>query len=219
MIPRLGKSAEFGVAMAALLLPVSGQAQIAGPFSGTSTAQYIGGDAVLEDFSRVGKCHAVTTRAKSEAFIAAAIGTPEEAAAYKQLIGKNTTCLADLTRLRTSRAILRGAIAEGLYKLRFAAGAPLSPQLIAPAQPPQTVIGQFADCYARAHPQEVHRLLTSTRIASKDEHVAFLKMAPGFGACLPAGQQVALRPSIARFGLAEALYRATLAGQPALAGK
>jgi hypothetical protein len=202
------------VAAAGAMLPaITAHAQIAGHFSGTSTAQYIGGDAIMEDISRVGKCLAETKRAKSEAFIAAAMGTPEEAAAYKQLIGRNTTCLADLSRLRTSRAILRGAIAEGLYKLRFAAGAPsyLQP---APVQAPQT----FADCYARAHPQQIHGLLTKTRIASKDEHVAFLRMAPDFSACLPAGKQAALRPSIVRLELAEALYRATLAPQPAPAG-
>jgi hypothetical protein len=211
--------AAFAMALGAISLPAAGSTQIAGPFSGTSTAEYIGGDAIFEDIGRVGRCLAETKRAKSEAFIAAATGTPEEAAAYKQLIGRNTTCLADLTRLSTSRAILRGAIAEGLYELRYAAGAPVSSQLVAATEVPRSIIGQFADCYARAHPLEVHRLLTQTRIASKDEHAAFVRMAPGFSACLPAGRQVALRPTEIRLGLAEALYRATLVRQPALAGK
>lgn len=201
--------------MAALLLPAAGHAQIAPTFSGSSTSQAITGEAFLEDLSRVGKCLAETKRSKSEAFIAATLGTPEEAAAYKQLIGKNTTCLADLSRMSVSRPLFRGAIAEGLYRAQFAAGAPTPPGPAAAGGIPRTVMGQFADCYARAHPREVHALVTGTKIASKEERAAFFRMASGFGACLPAGTRVALQPSEVRLSLAEALYRSALGSQPA----
>jgi hypothetical protein len=113
-----------------------------------------------------------------------------------------------------TRDILRGVVAEGLYTRTAAA----PPPALAAAPDDVPVIGpdgrelripalvSFARCFAAIRPNEVHNLLTTTRLGTRPEHEAIGAMASEFGQCLPAGVRVNLQAPIVRIVLAEAIY-------------
>lgn len=210
-------AAAAATILAALTCVGAAFAQVAPTYSGTSTMQTYSGDSIMQDLSNVGTCLVRRKAAQAEAFIAAPMGSPAEAAAYKALVGRSTSCLRDLSSMSVAQPLLRGAIAEALYKARFSGGAPAAPA--AAAAPSADLMSQFADCYARAHPQEVHALVTRTRITTKEERAALSRMAPGFGPCLPSGVRIELRPSYVRLAFIEAFYRAAVGNSAVQAGK
>ncbi len=204
--------------LAAILASGSpGFAQVAPTYSGTSTMQTYSGNSVMQDLSNVGSCLVRRKAAQSDAFVAAPMGSPAETAAYKALVGRGTSCLRDLSSMNVARTLMRGAIAEALYKTRFSGRAPTA-LASSGTGASADLVSQFADCYARANPQQVHSLVMGTRITSKEERAAVARMATGFGPCLPSGVRVEVQPTVFRLAFIEALYRAAAANPAPQAG-
>ena len=194
--------------LAAAVAAAPAQAQIAPGYSGSSTTTY-GMDAT--EFWRTvrgfGNCFAKERPADALALIATQPDSKDEAAVYKRISrGESKVCLTD-TSLRVPVPLIRGAIAEGLYKR----GVALPPDLIlAPVAPgtPVRTLGDAARCYAAAHRSEAERLLAETAAGSKKERAALQAMAGDFFDCLPpTAQKRAFNPTQIRFRLAETLLR------------
>ena len=194
--------------LAAAVAAAPAQGQIAPGYSGSSTTTY-GMDAT--EFWRTvrgfGACFAKENPAEALALIATEPDSKAEAAVYKRMSrGESKICLTD-TSIRVPVPLIRGSIAEGLYKR----GVPLPPELVlAPLPPGATVrtLGEAARCYAAGHRVEAENLLAETVPGSKKERAALDAMAAGFFDCLPrSAQKRAFNPTQIRFRLAEALLR------------
>jgi hypothetical protein len=173
-------------------------------FQSSTTTYY--GAGILQDLETVGQCEAASQSRKTAAFILTTPGSAEEETAYRALFGHNVACLGLFTRLSVPRYQLRGALAEGLYKL------PPKKQPIAPASVPAPAaspfaIDQIAECYTRANPDTVRAFLLSTTAETRQEQTAFAGFAGDLGPCIPAGVQIKLNADRVRLALAEAAYR------------
>ena len=211
-----------------IALTGTASAQLAPGYSGQSGVQYMGNEEVWWSLRQLGGCLARTRPRASETFLATQPGTPAEAAASRALLGTNTSCLQPNSRLSVTRDLLRGVVAEGLYTRTVTA----PPPALATAPDDVPAIGRdgkelripilvsFARCYVAMRPNEVHNLLTTTRLGTRAEHEAIGTMAADFGQCLRAGARVNLQAPVVRIVLAEAIYhRARAAGAAAPQGR
>ena len=204
-----------GIAAAAAAMPA--QAQLGPAYSGQSGVREASTDEFYWALSELGSCLAASKPKQSLSFLAAASGSSAEGAAAKQLIGYNASCLRNLNRMGVERKLLRGAVAEALYKK--AAASPLA----ASAQPGSAptrmsaanlkalgydgLVDGFTACLAALRPDLVHQLLVNTRLGSKDEEGAVAQISPSFSDCLPNNIKLNLHPAELRLALAEAAYR------------
>jgi|GEM_PF-2950880 len=206
----------------AALLAVAGfagsaQAQLSPGYSGHSGIRYMGGEESWWTLRQLGDCLARSGTAASQALLATRPGTAAETAATRSLLRRYSLCLRHANRLSAPRNLIRGAVAEGLYRSTFAAPPPaqaLDPEEEA-NRPPLPFVTDFATCFAKVRPAEVHALLTTTRLGTSDEHAAFERLAPQLGQCIPQGVTLTGVPAPqVRLALAEAIYQRAVAAAP-----
>src|SRR5262249_23259133 len=112
------------LSIAAMLLvagvPTSAMGPLEGSRSGTSSMTYFSGQVGMNELRDFGVCYASNERKDALRLVSTKAGSVEEAQTYKELFGKaDQYCLAGVTSLRASHMLVRGAIAEGLYKKRI----------------------------------------------------------------------------------------------------
>jgi hypothetical protein len=168
----------------------------------------------------LGRCLVQSKRDQSVAFLRTAINSPEEGRAFGALISRrgNNSCMRNMVRATVVRAHVRGVVAENLYKSLpvFAAGGSVPQGFAGPKE--VRSIHEFADCYIASNYADARSLLVETRLATQEETDRIRMMAPGFGDCLPQGQQIRIVPIDIRLALAEALYRVSLSRSTPLEG-
>ena len=183
-------------------------AQIAPGMSGRSTTD------VIEDngeFWRTlvafGNCYADRSAERAFALLATEPGSRDEQQAFRRLFGRGTnSCLHETTLVGLSRAMVRGAIAEGLYRRRTAVPDDLRLPPIEPAA--VRTLSEAARCYTAAHGAEVEALVAGSRAGSRREFEQLSAMADDIFACMPetaAGRS--FDPTLLRYRLVEALLR------------
>jgi len=201
-------AAALAVGLAATVAGHGASAQIAPGQSGSSTTTVIEDDGeAWRTLVAFGTCYAARNSANAFALIATEPGSREEARTYRRLFSRDTqSCLGGNTELQMPPAMVRGAIAEGLYER----GVAPPPDLV--QAPPQAgsvrTLSEAARCYAAAHRDRVHALAADTRAGSRQEHAALSAMAPDFFRCVPdtaRGRQ--FDPTLIRYRLIEAALR------------
>lgn len=156
----------------------------------------------------LGSCLAKQKPELARAFVATTIDSAEETKAFKALFHRRyNVCMSNFIRADMVRAHVRGVIAEGLFE--GIDGAAVSDRLahLPPAPDAISTLHDFARCYVVAHPGKARDLLEQTRLATKGEEAFVREIAGDFAPCLPQGKTASLRPTVARFAIAEALYR------------
>jgi hypothetical protein len=192
--------------VAAALGGAQAPAQLATGRSGSSTMTYFSGDAVLAEALTFGECYAKAQPAKSLRLIATQPGSREEAQTYVAMFkSSNQGCLGDVVELRVPLDMVRGGIAEGLYKGRIPVPAELM-QTVPVLKEIRNLSGA-ARCYVATHREEARRLIASTGPGSRKEFDAVMKLLPDFRKCVPSGAKAQFSPTLVRFRLAEALLR------------
>jgi len=192
-------------AAAGLATPAA--AQIAPSRSGTSSMTYLGQDEVWDAIGEFGVCYAGTNRKGALSLIATEPNSDAETATYKKLFGKGNPCLGDVVGLHgIAISMIRGAVAEGLYRKRVAIPA----ELMQTAPPVGQIhnLGQAALCYTAAHADQAQALIATTHAGSRKEYDAMKALADDFWQCIPAGaRHLSFDSTQIRFRIAEALLR------------
>ena len=199
------------MAASAFVLASLGQAnvamaQLASSRSGSSTLQVIEGSQIYVDIAAFGRCYAQTFPANALRLMATEPGSREEVAFFQRMFRQEQSCLTDLSYMRTSQGMIRGAIAEGLYERHVAI--PASLWLPAPAAgAPIRTISEAARCYTATDRGSVMRLL-QTRPGGREETAAIQALMPEFSRCVPPGaSNYRISSTQLRLKLAEALLR------------
>ena len=199
----------FVLAAALLAAAAPASAQIAPGLSGRSTTD------VIEDngeFWRTlvafGNCYADNNAERAFTLIATEPGSSEERQVFRGLFTRGTnSCLYGTTLVNVTRAMVRGAIAEGLYRR----GTAIPIHLVQPpleAGVPARTLSEAARCYTAAHRSEVEALVAGSRAGSRQELEQLNAMADDFFACLPeSGRDRSFDPTLIRYRLVEALLR------------
>ncbi|GGD52244.1 hypothetical protein GRI62_05565 [Erythrobacter arachoides] len=199
------------MAFAALcVIAVPAQAQLSSGTSGFSSAPVNASEAEYwQMMGRLGQCLANSKEEASRTFLAAPIDSEAENAAFAALFHRQSNrCMGNFVSASLLRAHVRGVVAEGLIeqlpedrRAALVATPPAEPDTIAN-------LHDFARCYVAMHPAESMTLLRETRLQSAGELAYIQQIAGDFGACLPEGRDVSLRPLNVRLALAEALHHA-----------
>jgi hypothetical protein len=200
----------------AILLAVAAGASLASPAaaqiapgrSGSSSMSYLGEKEIWPVVSEFGSCYAEVNRLDALKLIATVPNSASEAQTYRKLFTKPyQSCLGDVTSMGgMAIGMIRGAIAEGLYKKRIALPANL--MLTAPAPGQIRNLSHAALCYAAAHPDAARALIAQTKPGSRKEFDAIVAMMPDFRRCIPQGAlNTQFDATQIRFRIAEALLR------------
>ena len=183
-------------------------AQIASGFSGSSSTTDMGAEEAWQTLRAFGTCYASRYLPDALALIATEPASRAEAETYRRLFRRdNQYCLGDGTELRMSVTMVRGAIAEGLYR-NGAALPPALAQSVPASGVPIRTLSEAARCYVATHRDRARALVGETAPASRQELAALDRMAPDFFRCVPAtarGRQ--FNATQIRYRLAEALLR------------
>lgn len=191
------------------LLASPASAQISNGASGSSTMSYLSGEEGLQEVVGFGDCYAKEQPEKALRLIATRPASVEEAQAYRSMFKKHyQSCLGDVSRLSADLALIRGAIAQGLYRRQVPVPAALMQTVPAVAQVRN--VSDAARCYVASHREEARRVVAETKVGSRKEHDAVVKLMPDFFKCVPAGAKVQFTATLVRLRLAEALLRTTL---------
>jgi hypothetical protein len=187
----------------------SASAQLAAGYSGNSSLSNIQGEEAYRILRAFGACYASRNSAGALALIATDPGTREEADTYRSLFRRDVQCLGseENTEMRFPLPMVRGAIAEGLYRNRAALPANLALSAPAPGAPIRK-LSEAARCYAATHRNEADTLVATTVPGSRREYELVSAMVPEFVRCLP--ETARGRRFLAtqlRYSFAEALYR------------
>jgi hypothetical protein len=191
-------------------------AQLAPGRSGSSTTKYLSSEESMVALVVFGRCYAKQQPEKALRLIATEPTSRAEAQIYIELFRKSDeACLGDVSSMSMDLPLIRGAIAEGLYRSNIA----LPPALMQTAPAPAEVrnLAGAARCYAAAHRQEVRTLLAETKVGSRKEFDAVSKLMPDFYKCVPGGAKFNFSATVIRFRLAEALLRTSVATTPTAA--
>ncbi len=204
---RLGST---GPVLLAVALAVGGArpvaAQISNGASGSSTMSYLSAEEGLQEVVGFGDCYAKEQPEKALRLIATRPASREEAQTYLSLFKKHyQSCLGDVSRLSADLALIRGAIAQGLYKRKIPVPAALMQTVPAVAQVRN--VSDAARCYVASHREEARQVVAETKVGSRKEHDAVVKLMPGFFKCVPDGANVQFTATLVRLRLAEALLR------------
>jgi hypothetical protein len=184
-----------------------------GSRSGTTTQYYIRGQEVWSSLGDFGRCYASTQRKEALKLVATRPGSIEEAQTYKALFQKSDeSCLGSITELRVSHLMVRGAIAEGLYKKKIL----VPPELTVAAAPSVDQVRSMSDaalCFVGRHAEEARSLVNGTEPGSKKEFEAMTALFPAFAACVPpaAREKMRVEATLIRFRIAEALWKLGMA--------
>jgi hypothetical protein len=157
-------------------------------------------------------------RDPSRRVLALVPGSAEETVAVRRLV--TPRCLEREARLNFNARLIRGALAEGLFRGDFGrigggrrpdvalfvmADAMVTRQTDASRR---ALLGlEFAQCIAAAAPADAQALL-GTEPVSPSEDAAFARLQPQFAPCLRSGVHLSIVKSQLRGFIAEALYRA-----------
>lgn len=210
---RMIRSSFAGLAGLALLAsPAS--AQLSNGASGSSTMFYLSNEEGMKEVVGFGDCYAKEQPEKALRLIATRPASREEAQTYVSLFKKHyQSCLGDVTRLSADLAIIRGAIAQGLYKRKVPVPAAIMQTAPAPAQVRN--LSDAARCYVASHREEARSLVAETKVGSRKEYDAVVKLMPDFRKCVPGGAKAEFTVTLVRFRLAEALLRTAPSSAPA----
>ena len=184
-------------------------AQLATGRSGSSSMTYLDASQIWPILDVYGACYAMRNKGAAFQLLATQPNSPEEAKVYRKLFAKPyQSCLGDVTALTgVPISMVRGAIAEGLYRKKVAVPA----ELIAgplPADRRAKNLAEAARCYTASNPGKVKSLLSDTKVATKEEAAAVEALMPHFAQCIPAGaRQLSVASTQIRYRLAEALLR------------
>lgn len=188
------------------LLASAASAQLSPGASGSSSMSYLSGEEGLQEVVGFGDCYAKNQPEKALRLIATPPASVEEAKTYKSLFRKYyQSCLGDVTRLSADLALIRGAIAQGLYKRKVPVPATLMQTV-----PDVTQVRNVSDaarCYVASHREEARRVVEETKVGSRLEHDAVVKLMPDFFKCVPDGARPQFTATLVRLRLAEALLR------------
>jgi hypothetical protein len=211
------RSSFFSFGLCALLAVTGAQpiaAQLSHGASGSSTMSYLSNEEGLQEVVGFGECYAKYQPEKALKLIATRPASREEALTYKSLFHKHyQSCLGDVTRLSADLALIRGAIAQGLYKRRVPVPAALMQAVPSVAQVRN--VSDAARCYVASHAEEARRVVDETKVGSRKEHDAVVKLMPDFFKCVPDGARVQFTATLVRLRLAEALLRTAPPATPA----
>ncbi len=203
----------FGGFAAFGLLASAASAQISHGASGSSTMSYLSNEEGLKEVVGFGDCYAKEQPAKALRLIATPPASREEAETYKSLFRKYyQSCLGDVVRLSADLALIRGAIAQGLYKRKVPVPAALMQTV--PAVGQVRNVSDAARCYVASHREEARQVVAETKVGSLKEHDAVVKLMPDFFKCVPDGARVDLTATLVRLRLAEALLRTAPSAAP-----
>jgi hypothetical protein len=212
---RIGRQALV-LAAAAVLASTAGNAQLASGYSGFSSGPRQG---TTEEFwfslSRLGDCFGHTKGSQSQALLATQPSSIEEAKAVQAMLGRYTACLRHADQMRATTNLVRGAIAEGLYKrqVRVPAAAievprpPAVDQETSATLVPFRVLADFSRCFAARNPDRVHRLVLETRLGTTESNAAVAALDPLASECLPPNLKIQFEPNDIRLSLVEALFK------------
>ena len=183
-------------------------AQIAPGYSGTSSLTIIEDEEAFRMLRAYGSCFAMRQPAEALALIAAAPGSSVEADTFRRRVRRTSlVCLGGETELHMPMYMLRGAIAEGLYRRGVVLPPDLALPIPAPGAPTRT-LAEAARCYIAGHRDQVRALIDQTQMGSREEYARLSEMAPDFFLCLPEGYRGGQFSTVLIRGrLAEALYR------------
>ena len=208
----VGRLAAACALASATFAPVA-HAQVASGHSGSPGPRA----GVPEEFwwalRQMGECFAKTKAEHAKELLATEPRSQAEANAASSLLGRYTVCLRHGNRIRLTTDVLRGAVAEALYKKEFSAAPPpvlgsaVSGMSEVASAGGHRLLTSFARCYASIQPESVHRLLTTTKLGGKQERAELSTMKPDFARCLPPNSAFNFHPSDVRLAMAEALYR------------
>lgn len=188
-------------------------AQLAPGMSGSSTLRYYDRETGMSVLASFGRCYAKNETARALRLIATPPTSLAERRTYIALFKKaNAYCLGDMNSLSADLPLVRGAIAEGLYRQ----GMSIPEELMQPVPAPAQVrdLSGAARCYAAPHGAEVRALL-ETKPGGRKEYDAVSKLMPEFLKCVPEGAQLNSSATVIRFRLAEAMLRTSRAAAPA----
>lgn len=205
-------STLLAAALGLLASPVS--AQISNGASGSSSMFYLNGEQAMEEVVGFGACYAKEHTEKALRLIATRPASREEAQTYISLFKKPyQDCLGDVTRLGATLPMIRGAIAQGLYKRKL----PLPPALMqtAPARAQVRNLADASRCYVATHREEARSLVADTKVGGRKEYDAVVKLLPDLRKCIPGGAKAQFTATLVRFRLAEALLRTAPSSAPA----
>ncbi|HEX8579441.1 MAG TPA: hypothetical protein VF655_07580 [Allosphingosinicella sp.] len=194
------------VAAAVACTGQAASAQLPSSRSGSSSMTYLSDQEGMAALAVFGRCYAKEEPEKALRLLATEPSSRGEAQTYIALFKKSDEyCLGDVSSMSADLALVRGAIAEGLFK----ANVPLPPAMVLPAPAPAEVrnLAGAARCYAAAHREEVGKLIASTKPGSKAEYEAVSALMPDFFKCVPEGAKFSFGATVIRFRLAEALLR------------
>jgi len=208
---RPGRGLLFGVAALAAgsFAAQRAPAQLPSGYSGSSTLENVEGEEAYRALRAFGACYASRNTAEALSLIATEPASREETETYRRLFRREVQCLGteENTDMRAPLPMVRGAIAEGLYRNRALLPANLA--LAAPAPGAQIrKLSEVARCYTAAHREQVRALVEETVPGSRQEYRMLGGMIRDFSLCLPDSARG--RRFIAtqlRYSFAEALYR------------
>jgi hypothetical protein len=200
-------------------VPPGASAQISSGYSGSSSMTTFDNEEGMRTLGTFGNCYVSNHLADALALIATEPGSRAEADVYRRLFRRDSqSCLGENTELRVPVSLVRGAIAEGLYKRGTVLPANLV-QVAPAAGAPIRTLSEAARCYLAAHRDEARALVERTPPGGRREFEALNTMAPAFFRCVPdTGRGRSFDATLIRFRLAEALFRMA-AAPPVAAGQ
>lgn len=211
-------SSALGIVALALVAAATAPAaaQIAPGQSGqSSTMVFEDNGEFFRTLVAFGNCYAGSNAERAFALFATEPGSNDERETYRRLFARGTnSCLHGTTLLNVTRSMVRGAIAEGLYRRRAAMPDHLVQPPLASDAPVRT-LSEAARCYATTHRIEVESLVAESRAGSRREFELMSAMADDLFRCLPeTARGRSFDPTLLRYRLVEALLRmpAAMAG-------
>lgn len=208
------------IAAAALLAGgfamTAARAQLQSGTSGTSSLTTMADSESWRTLTAFGNCYAQRNVPDAFALLGTEPGSQAEAVTFRHLFRRETvTCLGPGTTLSMPIALIRGAIAEGLYQRRVAVPESLVlPPL--PADAPIRSLGMAARCYVAGHRAEARALIEGTAAGSRRQYEVLGAMVDDFFRCIPeSARGLSFDATFLRYRLAEALLRT--GGAPAAA--
>ncbi|MGA9583625.1 MAG: hypothetical protein WBR13_16825 [Allosphingosinicella sp.] len=189
-----------------VLFASAASAQLSPGASGSSSMSYLSGEEGLEEVVGFGDCFAKEQPEKALRLIATPPSSREEAKTFVSLFRKPyQSCLGDVSRLSGEVALIRGAIAQGLYNRQVPVPAALMQTVPAVAQVRN--VSDAARCYVASHREEARRVVADTKVGSRREHDEVVKLMPEFFKCVPDGARPQFTATLVRLRLAKALLR------------
>jgi hypothetical protein len=197
-----------GAALLACGLPPTARAQLQSGSSGTSSLTTMADSESWRTLTAFGNCYAQRNVPDAFALIGTEPGSQAEAVTFRHLFRRETvTCLGPGTQLSMPIALIRGAIAEGLYQRRVA----LPESLVLPPLPagaPIRNLGQAARCYVAGHREQARALIEGTTAGSRRQYEVLGTMVDDFLHCIPeSARGLSFDATFLRYRLAEALLR------------